>query len=288
MRATTRTASPLRVAVFVSGGGGNLGAALRLAAARPRLVRVAVVVTDRPGCAAVGIARRAGVPVIAADFLAECGRASACGTDGERIAYRRRAVSFHDRIDARLAHFERHEGPIDLVVLSYARWIHGRLLARFSGRMVNQHPGDLTLLDGARLRLLVGNDPVRAALRGGLPVVRASTFFVDAGRDAGPIICQGPAVVSGAAAERDAAERLEQSLKRASEWPSLICVLVLIAAGAVAVERHRHDDGSRGVSIQGVPTGFGGLRLMDGLADPEPITRGVFAAVREALVDAAG
>lgn len=287
MRAGTRTASPLRVAVFVSGGGGNLAAALRLAAARPRLICVAVVVTDRPGCAAVGLATRAGVPVIAADFLADCGRASGCGTDGERIAYRRRAVSFHDRIDARLADFERDEGAIDLVVLSYARWIHGRLLARFAGRMVNQHPGDLTLLDGARRRLLVGNDPVRAALRSGLPTVRASTFFVDAGRDAGPIICQGPTLATDAMPEPDAADQLEESLKRVSEWPSLICALVLIAAGAVAIERHRHDDGSRGVSVQGLPTGFGGLRLMDGLADPEPITQGVFATVREALADAA-
>jgi folate-dependent phosphoribosylglycinamide formyltransferase PurN len=280
--------SPLRIAVFASGSGGNLGAALRLAAARPRLVQVAAVVSDRPECAAVGIARRAAIPLLAADFLAECGRASECRDEKGRVAYRRRAEAFHDRLGERLAGLERDEGPIDLVVLSYAHWIHGRLLTRFVGRMINQHPGDLTLLDAEGRRLLVGNDPVRLALRNGSPTVRAATFFVDAGQDTGPIICQGPAIPAGRIARRDAAGRLEARLKRASEQPSLICALVLIAAGAVSIERRRHVDGSRRVSIRGVSTGFGGLSLMEGLADRNPVTRDIFGTVREAIADAQG
>jgi folate-dependent phosphoribosylglycinamide formyltransferase PurN len=280
-----RRSLPLRVAVFASGSGGNLSAVLRLASGRPDLIEVVVVVTDRPGCAAVSIAQQTGIPVISRDFRAECGRASDCRTPSEKVAYTRRAEAFHDRIDDQLAGFEQPAGPVDLVVLSYSRWIHGRLLDRFAGRMINQHPGDLAVLDSKGRRILVGNDPVLAALHLGMPQVRTSTFLVDAGEDSGPIICQGPALGTGRiAAERHSADRLEQTLKRESDWPSIICAITLIAEGALSVDQDRQlEDGSLGISVCGVPMSLGGLKLMAGLDAPDPKIRRICETVRESV-----
>lgn len=290
MPAPDGPARPLRVAVFASGSGGNLQAVMRLASWRPELIAVAVVVTDRPDCGAVSISRQAGIPVISRDFRAECGRASDCRTRPEQRAYARRAEAFHDRIDDRLALLERSNGSIDLVVLSYGRWIHGRLLDRFAGRMINQHPGDLTLLDGEGNRILVGNDPVLAALRAGMQQIRTSTFLVDAGEDAGPIICQGPLLVAaGIEAERESADLLEQTLKRESDWPSVICAVTLIAEGAVSINHDRRlEDGSHGISVCGVPMSLGGLKLMGDLDHPDPRIRRVCRTVREAVESCSG
>lgn len=280
-----RRRRPLRVAIFASGSGGNLRAVMRLASWRPELIAVAVVVTDRPGCGAVSISEDAGIPVISRDFRAECGRASDCRTPAERLAYAWKAEAFHDGVDGLLARFEQCDGPIDLVVLSYGRWIHGRLLSRFAGRMINQHPGDLTRLRGDGNRILVGNDPVLAALHHGMSRVRTSTFFVDAGEDAGPVICQGPAVAStGTEATRDAADHLEQTMKRESDWPAVICAVTLIAEGAVSVDQDRSlEDGSHGISVCGVPMALGGLRLMEDLDCPDPMVRQICETVREAV-----
>lgn len=258
---------------------------MRLAGWRPELIDVAVVVTDRPGCGAVVIAEDAEIPVISRDFRAECGRAPDCQARIERLAYRRRAEDFHDRIDDQLATFEQSEGSIDLVVLSYRRWIHGRLLARFAGRMINQHPGDLTLLNGQGRRILVGNDPVLAALRLGVPRVRTSTFLVDAGEDSGPIICQGPNLgTAGLEAARDSADQLENRLKRKSDWPSIICAITLIAEGSLAVDYDRQlEDGSDGVSVYGVPMGLGGLKLMEDVDHPDPRMTGICETVLESV-----
>jgi len=203
----------------------------------------------------------------------------------ERLHYARRAEAFHDRIDDRLLDLEQFSGALDLLILSYDRWIHGRLLDRFAGRMINQHPGDLTHLDGMGNRVLVGNDPVLDALKAGLPLVRTSTFFVDAGRDSGAIICQGPVLkAAGVPAKRNCADDLEQTLKRESDWPSLVCAITLIAAGAVAIDRGRPmRDGSPGVSVCGVPLGLGGLRLMEDLSSPDSRMSQIFGDVRESL-----
>jgi phosphoribosylglycinamide formyltransferase-1 len=271
--------------VFASGAGGNLRAVMGLAAHRPDLITVAAMVTDRPRCAAASIADGAGIPVIARDFRAECGRASDCRSESQRLHYTQQAEAFHDRIDAQLLDLERANGALDLIVLSYGRWIHGRLLQRFAGRMINQHPGDLAQLDEFGRRALIGNDPVLAALRGGARRVRTSTFFVDAGQDSGPILCQGPVVeTAGIRRERGSADSLELTMKRESDWPSVICAVTLIALNSVSINFDRRmDDGSHGVAICGVPMALGGLKLMEELDRPDPRMRQVSEEVSESL-----
>jgi len=273
------------VAVFASGAGGNMGAVMRLASNRPDLVTMAAMVTDRPMCPAVSIAGGAGIPVIARDFRAECGRASDCRSEAQRLRYARRAEAFHDRVDAQLLDLERSSGALNLIVLSYGRWIQGRLLERFSGRMINQHPGDLARLDRDGGRALIGNDPVFAALKAGLDSVRTSTFFVDAGQDSGPILCQGPTLeTAGIRAGRSGANRLEQAMKRQSDWPSVVCAVTLIAVSSVSIDAERlMEDGAHGISICGVPMPSGGLRLMDDLDHPDPRMRPACDEIRRSL-----
>lgn len=280
-----RQGQPLRVAVFASGTGGNLSAVMRLASCFPHLVNVSLVVSDRPECSAVGIAEEANLPVVARDFRTECGRATDCRTAEERALYAKRAEEFHDRIDAQLLQRERTDGELDLIVLSYARWIQGRLLKRFAGRMINQHPGDLTLLGPDRQRALVGNDPVREALLLEVSEVRTSTFFVDAGKDSGPLLCQGPSLsTTGFRPQRASADQLELEMKRESDWPSVVCAVTLLALDAVSVDAGRSmPDGSSGISISGVPMEFGGLQLPDGLDHPDTRIQRTSEALRASL-----
>jgi phosphoribosylglycinamide formyltransferase-1 len=129
--------------------------------------------------------------------------------------------------------------------------------------MINQHPGDLTQLAQDDSRRFVGNDPVLSALRAGSADVRASTFVVNAGEDAGAIVCQGPRVpTEGYRATRADATRLESIQKERSEWPSLVCALTLFAHGDVHIDKERPlRDGSPTVAIRGRRMPLGGLRL---------------------------
>jgi len=225
------------------------------------------------------------VPVVARDFRAECGRASDCHTAEERSLYAGRAEKFHDRIDAQLLEHEQTNGDLDLIVLSYARWIQGRLLRRFAGRMINQHPGDLTFLGPDRHRLLVGNDPVLEALLLEVSEVRTSTFFVDAGEDSGSLLCQGPTLsTTGFEPTRASADQLELEMKRESDWPSIVCAVTLLALESVSVDTGRSmPDRSSGISISGVPMEFGGLQLPDGLDHPDARLRRTSEALRASL-----
>jgi folate-dependent phosphoribosylglycinamide formyltransferase PurN len=254
---------PLRVGAMVTGTGGNLEAMIRMARRRPDLLELGVVLAGSPSCRALMIAEEARITTIVQDFEAECGRWSQARTMRDRQAYRAGAEAFHNRLSEKLADFELRSGPIDLLALAYGYWVHGELLERFDGRMINQHPGDLTQLAQDDSRRFVGNDPVLSALRAGSADVRASTFVVNASEDAGAIVCQGPRVpTEGYRATRADATRLESIQKERSEWPSLVCALTLFAHGDVHIDKERPlRDGSPTVAIRGRRMPFGGLRL---------------------------
>ena len=264
-----------RLAVFASGYGANLATCLRLAHRRPDLLSVAMLVTDSPGCRATQLARAAGVPVLERPFVAEVGRASDCRDEADRTAYALRARRFHDAISATLADVERRDGAFDALVFAYRRWVHGALLDRFRGRILNQHPGDLTVLDANGRRALVGNDPVRLALRLGLPEVRTTTFLVDDGHDEGSILAQGPAVsTAGYVATPESATELEHRQKVVSDPASLTCALLAFLGAEVRyAEAHTHADGSRALLLDGVPLPHGGIdtaALLAGATTPLP------------------
>lgn len=272
--------SPLRAACFVSGGGGNLTTSLTFSEVRPDLLQVPLVVTDRPGSRAASIAIDRGLAVIAQDFTHEVGRASDCRTEDERVSYRVRARAFHDRIDEQIKRFEADEGTVDLLIFAYSRWVHGRLLQRFDGRILNQHPGDLGRLDSESRRRLTGNNPVLRALQDGDRVLRTTTFLVDEGEDTGSILCRGPEMVvpPGAPVHQAQADMLERRQKRESDRASLIVSLLLWATDRPDYAHGCiHEDGSRGLRLRSgtllprtgieLTSANGRVRVLEGVLD---------------------
>ena len=259
-----RRGGSARVLVMVSATGANLTTLLDLSFRHPELIDVALVASDRPAAPGLDVARRAGVPTWPGSFTVECGRWSDCHTTAERSAYRDRARAFHDRLCLRVEEFENRTGPIDLVVLAYHRWIHGALLEKFAGRMINQHPGDLADLDMHGTRSLIGLDPVGVALRRGDPSTRTSTFFVDDTPDGGAVIVRGPAVHYTGPRPPARADLLahEMTQKRLSDRPALTWAVTALVEGRVTRSAtQRHPDGSPVVLVDGRPTSLGGQDL---------------------------
>lgn len=261
--------APARILVLVSATGANLTTLLGLARRRPDRVEIALVASDRPAAPSIDVARGAGVPVWPGHFVRECGRWSDCGTADDRAAYRRRARAFHDRLRLRVEDFEREHGEIDLVVLAYHRWIHGTLLERFAGRMINQHPADLADLDPDGRRRLVGLDAVGDALRRGDRCTRTSTFFVDDTADGGPVITRGPEVAYTGPRPPSASDVVahEREQKVRSDRPALTWAVDALVDGRIGLDAtRRHADGSAVVLVDGRPTPLGGHDLAVGVA----------------------
>ena len=131
----------------------------------------------------------------------------------------------HER-DAAMAGWLEQSG-VELVVLAgYMQLLGAPFLARFPQRVINVHP--------ALLPAFPGIGAVEQAVAHGVKVFGVTVHFVDDGVDTGPIIAQRALELPGAAdagAVREALRPLEHDL--------LCEVVVLIARGAVALERGR-------------------------------------------------
>jgi folate-dependent phosphoribosylglycinamide formyltransferase PurN len=247
--------APMSIVFFASGGPGNFRAALDAAEERPDLMRVPLLVTDRPGTASAELARARGIPVIEGDYAAFAGPLTPARTAA--------GIAFHDEVLRKIEAFEAERGlRFDLAVLAYRRIIGGALLARFEGRAINQHPADLAWLEGGERAYvgIGGHDRSLAAGRGG---ARTSTILVRQGVDTGEILCRGPFVpFAGSAASRDALRAHETLQKARSDWPCLRFVLLGLAAGRFGLAAsERHPDGCRVVSFDGVAQPYGGVEL---------------------------
>lgn len=252
---------PLRIGVLVSATGANLRTLIGMQTADPERFQVCLVASHGDSSPALGIAAQQGIATWPGDFDARCGRFSQARDAAARAAYRERARRWHDRLCARIAAWEDSEGPLDLVVLAYHRWIDGELLRHYEGRMINQHPGDLSVLDNEGRRVLVGNDPVRRAIELGHRTTRTSCFLVDATRDGGAVLCQGPPAALPPGAQPADAHAHEQVQKRVSDKPCLEWTVRAFAAGSLGLAGERHRDGSRVVVVDGVPMPLGGMAL---------------------------
>jgi len=248
------TTGAMRIAVFSSGGPGNFQAALDCARANPSRLQVALLVTDRPQTASESVARELGIPVVTRDFPA-----TLAGT--EPLQRARRCDQLHEELLEEIQSFERQRTAIDLCVLAYRRLVRGPLLDRFRGRMINQHPADLTSFDVAtRKRRYTGIGGLKLAISDGNPTTRTSTMLVDDGVDTGEILVQGPsvAVEKGAKQNLDQHERKQKSL---SDWPALSMALQLISTGRLSVGTTTWPDGCRRIYRDGVPLPYGGVQL---------------------------
>jgi phosphoribosylglycinamide formyltransferase-1 len=152
----------VNVAVLVSGSGTNLQALLD-AQARGELApaTIAVVVSNRPGVAALDRATRARVPAVVVDHTAH----------PDRAAFERALVAVlgEHRVEA-------------VVLAGFMRVLTATFLVPFAGKIVNTHPSLLPAFPGAHA--------ARDAIAHGVKLTGMTIHFVDATLDGGPIIAQ--------------------------------------------------------------------------------------------------
>ncbi len=151
------------VAVLVSGRGSNLQALLDACAAPDFPARIAVVVSNVPGVAALDRAAAAGVP---AAVVTHAGRTRA---------------AFEEELLAAI------DGAAWVCLAGFMRVLTPRFLDAYADRVLNVHPSLLPAFPGAH--------GVRDALAYGVAVAGATVHLVDAGTDTGPIVAQGAVAV---------------------------------------------------------------------------------------------
>ncbi len=191
--------------MLVSGAGSNLAALLDAHGDPAYGARVVGVVSDRPGIAALDLAREAGVPtavVALRDFP-------------DREAWDR-------ALTGAVAVFS----PDTVVCAGFMKLVGPAFLGRFGGRTVNTHPALLPSFPGAH--------GVRDALAYGVKVSGCSVIVVDDGVDAGPIIAQEAVPV----ADDDSEETLHERIK-VVERRLLVDVVGRIARDGLSVEGRR-------------------------------------------------
>jgi phosphoribosylglycinamide formyltransferase-1 len=152
-----------RLAVLASGAGTNFRA-LADAALRGELGgEVVVLLCDRPGAGALGIAAGHGIPA----------ELPPTGPQRTRLSAEAEAAW----VEALRAH------RVDTVLLAgFMRILHETFLGAFPGRVLNIHPSLLPAFPGVRA--------IERAFEHGVRVTGCTVHLVDAGVDSGPILAQ--------------------------------------------------------------------------------------------------
>jgi len=155
---------PMRIAVFVSGGGTNLQTLLD----RCRdddTTEIALVASDRDRIPALDRAKRAGV----------------------------KTHVFPDHTDATAMLATMRDAGIEFIVLAgYLKLVPNDLVRAFEGRMINIHPALLPSFGG---KGMYGAHVHRAVLESGATISGATIHVVSPAYDRGPIIAQWPVPV---------------------------------------------------------------------------------------------
>jgi phosphoribosylglycinamide formyltransferase-1 len=189
----------LDLGVLVSGTGTNLQAILDAVADGSLDARVRIVISNRPGAAALERAKRAGAATTVVDHRQFANRAE---FDGALVR------TLHDA------------GASLIVLAGFMRVLTPVFLDAFPGKVVNIHPSLLPAFPGV--------DAQEQALSYGAKVTGCTVHFVDAGTDTGPIIAQTAIPVLDA---DDGASLRARLLEH--EHRLLVEVLRWIAAGRV-------------------------------------------------------
>ncbi|OGK83730.1 MAG: phosphoribosylglycinamide formyltransferase [Candidatus Rokubacteria bacterium GWC2_70_16] len=169
----------IRVGVLASGRGSNLRAILGAVEAGRMRAEVVVVVSDRAGAGALGIARDHGVEALFVDP----------GQHPGREAY--------DKVLAAAL----EERGVGLVCLAgFMRILSPGFVRHFEGRLLNIHPALLPAFPGLHAQ--------RQALVHGVRISGATVHFVDEGVDTGPIVLQAAVPVHPDDTEASLSDRI--------------------------------------------------------------------------------
>ncbi|HYF09176.1 MAG TPA: phosphoribosylglycinamide formyltransferase [Acetobacteraceae bacterium] len=192
-----------RVAALISGRGSNMAALLAAARAPDYPAEIALVLSNRPDAAGLGVAREAGV----ATAVVESRR---FGRDRE---------AFERALDAELERY-----GIGLVALAgFMRVLTPWFVRRWAGRLVNIHPSLLPAFPGL--------DTHARALAAGVRIHGCTVHLVGEGVDEGPILAQAAVPVRGDDTPETLAARV-----LAEEHRLYPAALAWLAAGLVRVE----------------------------------------------------
>ena len=164
-----------QVAVFASGGGTNLQALLDVFGpdgSPDSSVRIALVVSDRPGIGALARAEKSGV---------RTRTVSTIPNDDEGVAFAKA-----------LSQVMREHEIAFIALAGYVRLLPEAFVREFRGRIVNIHPGPLPTFGG---KGMYGHHVHEAVLRAGVKLSGPTAHFVDERYDSGPIIAQWPVPV---------------------------------------------------------------------------------------------
>ena len=175
-------ATPLRAAVFASGGGTNLQALLAHQKNDPPW-RIVLLLTDRASAGALDRARSAQV-------------ATAVVPTKDRPAT--------EVAGAILDTLEEH--AVDVVFLAgYLKLIPGEVVARYRRRILNIHPALLPSFGG---KGMYGMNVHRAVIEAGVRVTGATVHMVDEEYDRGMILAQWPVPVKPGDSPEEVAARV--------------------------------------------------------------------------------
>ena len=152
-------ATPLKLAILISGRGSNMEALARACQAGTLAARVAVVIADREAAAGLAAARELG--------LATATVLPSGGTAG-----------FERALEAEIARYRAGA----LALAGFMRVLSQGFVGRYLGRMFNIHPSLLPKYRGLHTH--------RRVLEAGDALHGASVHFVTAELDAGPVVLQ--------------------------------------------------------------------------------------------------
>jgi phosphoribosylglycinamide formyltransferase 1 len=170
-------ATPIKLAILISGRGSNMEALAEACASGALAARVAVVIADRGGAAGLDAARARGLET------------ATLVHPGERRAFERELGAV----------LERHR-PDAVALAGFMRVLSPEFVAGYLGRLFNIHP---SLLPKYR-----GLDTHRRVLEAGDAVHGASVHFVTPELDAGPVVLQSQVAVLPADTEATLAARV--------------------------------------------------------------------------------
>jgi phosphoribosylglycinamide formyltransferase-1 len=193
-----------RVGILISGRGSNMLALIEAARAPDYPAEIALVISNRPDAAGLGLARGAGVKTLAIDHKSFTTR-----------------EAFDAAVEGAL-----QEAGIDLVCHAGFMRIQSEAFAtRWLGRQLNIHPSLLPAFKGLK--------PQQQALDAGVRIAGCTVHFVTPELDSGPIIAQAAVPVLPG----DTADSLAERILTAEHW------LYPLALQLVATSKARLEAG---------------------------------------------